>query len=222
MGVAVKGETMRRGVIDHALRNRSYRLDRAGGKDAMDASVSAQPSVAVQRDVSDSTLKEDKLYQHDLVLVLLRDKWRLNNVACTVFLAVGVLICTALVLLGLAALSGVRFDFGNNLGNTIRAMLQIFIFPLLTSIYFLLPTGITNYFNTLQNNGVIGTHRSGDDSIMTYTSFLGKYISWMDSFWWPVTACTLVVLFWLYRFLIMAPSMAPSIALSTAQNHPSF
>ena len=173
----------------------------------MDANLSVQTAdVNTQTDSARTQITARELYDHDPLLVLLRDALHLNTVVGTIVVVTGVLVTTASVLFGLATYAGTTFDLGPSFGNTIRALLQTLIFPAFAGIYLLLPDAIATLFNTLENNGVIGAYRR-QSTPMTYASFVQKLVAWLNSSWWSVLAFTIVVLFWLYRLLVIEPQI---------------
>jgi len=107
-------------------------------------------------------LKAQDLYQHDPLLVLFRDRLRLNTVASTIILIAVVLVFSVGVLFGLATLSGSHFDLEADFGNTLRTSLQTLLPPTFAAIYLLLPNPIAKLFNALNAHGVIGPYRQSD------------------------------------------------------------
>ena len=170
----------------------------------MAAGLSFQKESSGSGDIS-TTLIAEELYQRDPLLVLLKHILRLNNLLITI----GVILLTGAVVFGLAALGGTRFELqGPNLGNTLRATLQTFvIFPLLSWLFLLIPDAIASLFNTLHSNSVIGAPRQDQPGSEPYPDFLIRLVSWESSGWWVLGAWAFVVLYWLYRLLIVDPTL---------------
>src|SRR5712691_3010331 len=148
----------------------------------MEASLSAQQASTASK-ANGTKLVATELYQHDPLMVLLKDKLRLNDIVSVM----GVAVLAGVVLFGLAFLAGMRFDLqGNSLGDTLRALAQtVVLIPLLFGIYLMLPGYIENMLNTLQENGVIGGPKHGSES---YQDFLKNLAAWTDNLWWGVAA----------------------------------
>lgn len=164
------------------------------------ASVTTQ---AGSSDVTSKTLPVEKLYQHDPLLVLLKDRLRLNEI----WSILGIALFTGIVLIGLPILTTPDFDpLGVSLLVTLRDVVQtLILFPLLYGIYLLLPGYIANMFNTLQENGIVGEYRQDRTCAEAYEAFLQKLVSWADNFWWTVAALVFVALCWVYELFVAEP-----------------
>jgi hypothetical protein len=169
------------------------------------------PSHQADNVVADSyqPLQPGELYRHDPLLLLQRDLLPANQAANMTLVVVGVLILTAGVIFGVEAINGTPFDLGAHLSDTIRALLQTLCFPAFAAIYLLLPNGIVNLFNTLKKNGVIGDCKLANAQPDDYeTIFIPDFLFWIDNVWWPIAGVGVVILFWLYRLLLVQPQIA--------------
>jgi len=153
-----------------------------------------------------TTLSAQQFYQHDPLLVLLKDTLRLNDLW---------------IIIGVMALPGGVFLFGwllclwtSNVqwwtpGNTLSVLLQIFIlFPLLFMIYLLVPVAIAGLFNTLRTNGAIGEHRRHQPGSETYENFVQQLVTWMDKSWWAAATLVIIVFYVCYRLLLKEPQIS--------------
>src|SRR5215469_2979546 len=158
---------------------------------------------AVSSEVTGKVLPMEKLYQHDPLLVLLKDRLHLNEV----WSILGIAFFTGIVLIGLPILTTPHFDpLGDSLLVTLRVVVQtLILFPLLYGIYLLLPGYTANMFNTLQENGIGGEYRKDRTGAEAYEAFLQKLVSWADNFWWTVGALVFVAACWFYEFVIAEP-----------------
>jgi hypothetical protein len=165
---------------------------------------------AVSSEVTGKILPVEKLYQHDPLLVLLRDRLHLNEI----WSILGIAFFTGIVLIGLPILTTPNFDpLGVSLLVTLRVVVQtLILFPLLYGIYLLLPGYIANMFNTLQENGIVGEYRKDRTGAEAYEAFLQKLVSWADNSWWTVAALVFVAVCWLYE-LFVAESFLYAAAL---------
>jgi len=159
-------------------------------------------------DVTGKTLPVEKLYQHDPLLVPLKDRLHLNEV----WSILGIALFTGIVLIGLPILTTPNFDpLGVSLLVTLRDVVQtLILFPLLYGIYLLLPGYIANMFNTLQENGIIGEYRRDPPGAEAYEVFLQKLVSWEDNLWWTVAALVFVALCWVYELFVVESFLNPA------------
>jgi hypothetical protein len=171
----------------------------------MDTGLPIQPENTTSSEAG-TMLSPQQFYRHDPLLVLLKDKLRLNDfslIACVAGLPALVFLswwfCMQYVVI-----SKVQFWEPR---DTLSSLVQTFIiFPLLFGIYALVPTSIADLFNTLQANGVIGERRKALRGPMSYEQFLQKLVTWIDSGWWVSGSLAIVVLYFFYRvFLIEVP-----------------
>src|SRR5579864_659592 len=119
----------------------------------MDTGLSTQKKGQDSAVIS-TTLSAEQFYRHDPLLMLLKNKWRLNDF----WVIAGVMLLPGAVYLlwwfWEEYVAKVHYWF---LGDTVGALLQTLVcFPLLFMIYLLLPASIAGLFNTLRANGVVG------------------------------------------------------------------
>ncbi len=168
----------------------------------MDASLPAGPgqtSATNEFAGDNTTLSAQQFYQNDLLLIILKDKLRLNNFQ----VLAGITGLVIVVLFGLYALAGMP---GASQGYFVRAIAQAFlVMPALAWIYLRLPDNIASLFNSLETNNVIGHLRSDNSRITAYSDFLSELVTSVDNFWWVAGAMTFAGLYWLYRLLILNP-----------------
>ncbi len=147
-----------------------------------------------------------RLYQHDPLLVLLRDRWHLQ----TLWICVGVVILPGSVFLFWWS-AWARMVAAWNIGNTLSVLLQtLVLFPAIFLIYVLVPDAIAKLFNTLKINGVIGKPRASSMGTESYETFVQNMVKWTDSSGWTVAILVLVVCYALYRLLLLEPrSLSP-------------
>jgi hypothetical protein len=168
----------------------------------MDTDLENQQQGA-ESSASGTTLSAQQLYQHDPLLVLLKDTWRLNDF----WVIAGVIVPPGAVYVlwwfwG-EYVAKVHFWL---LGDTVGALLQTLVnWPLLFLIYLLLPASIAGLFNTLSANGVIGERRKDRPGSPSYEDFLQQLVAWTDSRWWTATALMVVVLYLFYRLVLIDP-----------------
>lgn len=168
----------------------------------MDANLANQQQGA-KSSASSTILSAQQFYQHDPLLILLKDTLRLNDLW---------------IIIGVMALPGGVFLFGwllclwtSNVqwwtpGNTLSVLLQIFIlFPLLFMIYLLVPVAIAGLFNTLRTNGAIGEHRRHQPGSETYENFVQQLVTWVDKSWWAAATLGIIVFYVCYRLLLKEP-----------------
>jgi len=158
---------------------------------------------------SGTTLSAQQFYQHDPLLVLLKDKWHLNDF----WVIAGVMVPPGAVYVlwwfwG-EYVAKVHFWF---LGDTVGALLQTLVcWPLLFLIYLLLPASIAGLFNTLSANGVIGERRKDRPGSPSYEAFLQQVVAWTDRSWWTAVALTLVGLYLFFRLVLIDPHLASPV-----------
>ena len=149
-----------------------------------------------------------QFYQHDPLLVLLKDKWGLRTL--WILLGAMVLAGGAFLTWGLwiGHISASRGDFWV-LGDTLSVLLQTFvIFPLLFLIYLRIPAALADLFNTLRTNGVIGEVRKDRPGVESYAHFVHSLVTWTDRSWWAAGAAVVVVLYVLVRILLIDPQLS--------------
>jgi hypothetical protein len=159
---------------------------------------------AAQRDGNSTLLSAQSLYQHDPLLVLLKDKLHL----ATVWIIIGGFVVTGCCFFLLGPLFQSHFQPSVSPGD----MFDVLLFTLGTTlsllIYLLLPPWIASIFNTLSTNGAIGPCRKEPADAMSYARFLEHMISWMDSWWWSLAIGILTIFYFLYGIFIFAPQAA--------------
>ena len=164
----------------------------------MDAGLINQQKGA-ESSTSDATLSAQQFYQHDPLLMMLKDKLRLNDF----WIIAGVMLFPAGVFLSgwLLWINKVQFW---TLSNTLGALLLTFVvFPLLFLIYLLVPSSIASLFNTLSTNGVIGEHRRHQSGPETYENFVRQLVTWTDRGWWTAATLVILVFYVCYRLLLI-------------------
>jgi hypothetical protein len=154
----------------------------------------------------DNTLSARQLYQRDPLLVLIKERLRMNDLQ----VSAGVMVLPGIVFLSWW-LGWASNDQNWLPANMLSALLQTFVlFPLLFLIYQSVPGSIAGLFNTLKANGVIGAHRRQQSGVETYEAFVQQLISWMDRSWWTLAILVIVSTYALYRLLLLEPtSLSP-------------
>ena len=167
----------------------------------MDAGLVDQQKGA-DKSANDAILSAWQFYQHDPLLILLKNKLHLNDI----WIIAGVMVLPGGVFLfwWLLWVSKVQLWTPE---NTLSVLFQTFIlFPLIFLIYLLVPISTASLFNTLRTNGVIGEHRKHQSGPETYENFAHQMVTWMDSSWWTVAILVIVAFYALYRLLLLEPS----------------
>ncbi|GHO92012.1 hypothetical protein KSF_020600 [Reticulibacter mediterranei] len=166
----------------------------------MEAETSTRKGAA-QSEGDSTLLSARSLYQHDPLLVLLKDKLHL----ATVWIVVGGFVVVGFCFFLLAPLFQSRFQPSVSPGD----MFEVLLFTLGTTlsllIYLLLPSWMASIFNSLKTNGVIGPSRREPANAMSYARFLEHMISRMDSWWWSLAIGVLALFYFLYGIFILAP-----------------
>lgn len=157
---------------------------------------------------NEDTPLEQKLYQHDPLLVLFRDKLHMNNL----WMIVGIAVLTAIVLLILPTLAGPDFDLqSRSWDHTLRPLFQTAVlFPLIFLLYLILPKSIADLFTTLKANETIGEYRRKQGDADSYKDLLQKLVALADSGWWIGGALLYIILYWVYRLAVIDPGLPPS------------
>ncbi len=173
--------------------------------DAIEMPAEEQPSkgTATLPDADNTHLDSSFFYQKDPPFVLLADRLHLNE-----FAVAGIAIVTSvLVLFGLGAFFSV---FDTN--YIIRSSLQTFIvFPLLAYFCMRIPQEIATLFNTFVEHKVIGEQRTDRTGPASYEDFVELLIAWVDRSWWTLIALGIVIIFWLYRLLVIEPTLTSPV-----------
>lgn len=157
--------------------------------------------------VEDRPLAARQLYQHDPLLVLLRDRWHLS----TFWICVGAVLLPGSVYF-FWWLGWIRTAAVWSVSDTLSVLLQTFLlFPVIFLIYGLIPGSIAGLFNTLKTNGVIGEPRKNQPSSKTYEAFVQQMVSWIDNVGWVLAIVVLVVCYALYRLLLLEPGSSSPV-----------
>jgi hypothetical protein len=142
---------------------------------------------------ADDTVNEklsQQFYQHDPLLVLLRDRLHLG----AGWGALGIALLAGVVLVGGFRLAGVAVGQQAVLVAVLQALI---VLPIGMAIYLSLPSALADLFNSLRKNGVVGNSRQpGDES---YDTFEQELVARVDSRWWVAIAVLGVAVYWLYR-----------------------
>lgn len=166
----------------------------------MEAENSTQKE-AEQSEGDSMLLSAQSLYQHDPLLVLLKDKLHL----ATAWIVVGGFVVVGFCFFLLGPLFQSHFQPSVSPGD----MFDVLLFTLGTTlsllIYLLLPPWMASVFNSLRTNGVIGPFRKEPTDVMSYARFLEHMISWVDSWWWSLAIGILALFYFLYGIFILAP-----------------
>ncbi|BCL79524.1 hypothetical protein ccbrp13_19890 [Ktedonobacteria bacterium brp13] len=146
-----------------------------------------------------TTLLAMQFYQHDPLLVLLKEKLHFRNL----WISIGMMLPPGIVYLAWWLLLRTELPTTWNNKDFFSVIIQIFLlFPLLFLIYTSIPTFIADLFNTLLTNGVIGTYRNDRSGKETHASFQKQLIYWIDNSWWTVAIMLVVILYVLFRLLV--------------------
>jgi hypothetical protein len=166
----------------------------------MDAETTSQKATE-KSDVDSTILSSRSLYQHDPLLVLLKDKLHRG----TLWIVAGGFSLGVLVLLFFYPIFQSGFRPTIPLDALFVGLLVVIASILNLLIYLLLPTSIASVFNSLRANGVIGSSRQEQLGAMSYARFLQHMIAWMDSRWWSIAIVLLSILNCLYIIFIAFP-----------------
>ena len=165
----------------------------------MDAEATSQK--APEKSEVDSTILSSRsLYQHDPLLVLLKDKLQLG----TFWIVVGGFFLGGLFSFFIAPFTRGFHPFVS-LGDTFDLLLFTLANTFSLLINLLLPASIASIFNTLRANGAIGSPRKERLGAMSYARFLQHMIAWVDSRWWSIAIVMVTILYYLYTLFINNP-----------------
>jgi hypothetical protein len=166
----------------------------------MEAETSTRKEAA-QSEGDRTLLSAQSLYQHDPLLVLLKDKLHL----ATVWIVVGGFVVVGFCFFLLGPLF--QSHFQPSVSPT--AMFDVLLFTFGTTlsllIYLLLPSWIASIFNSLRTSGAIGPSRKEPADAVSYARFLEYMIPRIDSWWWSLAIGILVLCYFLYAIFILAP-----------------
>lgn len=165
----------------------------------MDAEIPIQ-SEPQKRMVDSTIISSRSLYQHDPLLVLLKDKLQLS----TLWIVVGGFFLGGFFSFFFATVTVGLHPFVS-LGDTF----DLLVFTLANTssllINLMLPVAIASIFNTLQANGAIGSPRQERLGAMSYANFLKHMTAWIDSRWWSISLVIFTILYFLYTLFINNP-----------------
>lgn len=148
----------------------------------------------------DTTLSAKEFYQHDPLLLLLKEKLHLNNL----WISAGTVLLPGIIYLiwGLLSLANKSFVLDTN--DWLSIIIQMFIlFPLLFFIYTFIPESVAKLFNTLYANGVIGHVRPGRTDTETYAHFKQYMISWIDNKSWTVANIAIIIIYVILKLSVL-------------------
>jgi hypothetical protein len=149
-------------------------------------------------EVASTNLTPQQLYQHDPILILLKNKVHLNTFwffTASILLSVGCFFV-------LSPLSGLPPTPRTN----IVRVLDVFTSVLFYAVYFYLPDTIAKLFNTLIDNRIIDvdTPLPSETSLPSYETFLRKFKSQINSYIWLILALPFVIAYLFYSFQLSA------------------
>jgi hypothetical protein len=157
--------------------------------------------------VEDQPLTARQFYQHDPLLVLLKDRWHVH----TFWICAGTILLPGCVFL-CWWLGWARTAAAWHVGNTLSVLLQtLILFPIIFLIYTLVPGSIASLFRTLKTNGVIGEPRKNLPGAKTYEAFVEQMVRWTDNSGWTLAILVLVICYALYRLLLLEPASSSPV-----------
>ena len=137
-------------------------------------------------------LTDRQFYKGDPLLVLLRDRLRLEDG----WIIAGSALLTAAAVFGVPALFGIHA----NLPQLIVGLLETFlIIPLGLLIYLSLPNVFDDVFNALRDNHLIGGRREEVAGPESYAALLKALVFQANRRVWVVGALGLPAVYWIYR-----------------------
>ncbi|HCI78335.1 MAG TPA: hypothetical protein DHW02_01440 [Ktedonobacter sp.] len=157
-------------------------------------------------------VSREKLYQHDPLMRLFRSgKNPLNEYA--IVLAMGVL--TVAVLFGGGYLFSLYFHNGRlDIQYVLRSAIQsAVVFPWLIFLYLRMPGDIASLFNEIHDNGVIGEPLKKPKGPTDYAMFVTWLTNAVDKWWWMMAALAFIVLYTIYRLVVVYLSPANATPL---------
>jgi hypothetical protein len=163
----------------------------------MDTETTSQK--APEKSEVDSTILSSRaLYQHDPLLVLLKDKLHLG----TLWIVLGGFVFGGLISFIFFPIVISDFHPFVSLGDAFDLLLFILANTFSLLINLLLPASMASVFNTLRANGAIGPSRQERLGAMSYARFLEHMVAWVDSMWWSITIVMFSILYFLYTIFI--------------------
>lgn len=169
----------------------------------MDAEVPVQQELEAREDGA-TPFSARSFYQGDPLLVLLKERWRLN----LVWMVGGVFVLAELVLLSYITIFRWQLRPDGTVRDALDLLLLGIAFTLIFLIYVLLPSGMAEIFTTLRANGVIGGYRQVRSASLSYEHFVEQVILWVNRRWWLGTIAILNLLV-LLATLVLQPSDVP-------------
>ena len=166
----------------------------------MDAETTSQ-NESEKSEVDSTLLSSRALYQHDPLLVLLKDKLHLG----TLWIVVGGFVLIGLIGFFFAPTFNRDFHPFVSLGDAYYLLLFTLANTFSLLINLLLPASMASVFNTLRANGAIGPSRRERLGAMSYTRFLEHMIAWVDSRWWSIAIVMFSIVYYLYTIFINNP-----------------
>jgi hypothetical protein len=145
-----------------------------------------------------------RFYQGDPLLVLLKDRWRLN----IVWMVAGVFVLAGLDIFSYITIFRWQLRSDVTLGDVLNLLLLSIAFTLVFLIYVLLPSCMAEIFNTLRANGVIGRYHQVRPASLSYEQFVEQVVLWANSRWWLGIVVILNLLV-LLAALVFQPSHVP-------------
>jgi hypothetical protein len=165
----------------------------------MDAESTGQKATE-KSDVDSTILSSRSLYQHDPLLVLLKDKLQLG----TLWIVIGGFLLGGVFSFFIAPLTRDFHPFVS-LGDTFDLLLFTLANTFSLLINLLFPATIASVFNTLQANGAIGPPRQERLGAMSYARFLKHMTAWVDSPWWSIAIVIFTILYYFYTIFVNNP-----------------
>ncbi len=157
--------------------------------------------------VEEPLLTAQQLYQHDPLLVLLKDRYHVS----TWWICAGVVLLPGSVFL-FWWLAWAHTAAMWNVDNTLSVLLQTFLlFPSIFLVYIRVPYSIAALFNGLHKNGMIGEPHSDPSGSTTYELFVQHMITWMNTRRWTLVITILVICYALFRLLLLEPTSSSPV-----------
>ncbi len=147
-----------------------------------------------------TTLTPQQFYQGDPWLVFVKDKLHLDNIW-------NIAIFFVISIINNFSFTTISQDYhpATSLLDTLHLLLLSVAFTSFYLIYLLLPTFMSETFDTLRANGVIGAYRQKSSKSISYESFVKNLLAWTNSRWWLAIIAMITVLFWLIWEFIRFP-----------------
>ncbi len=166
----------------------------------MDAETPIQEKPIIVGGINTS-LTPRQFYRGDPYLVFVKDKLRLDDIWNTaIFFVLAIAIDFSFDIFFLK-------DY-HPTASLLDALRLLLLCTALTSaylIYLLLPSFMAETFDTLNANGVIGTHRQNSSKSVSYESFVEKLLAWANSRWWLAIIAMITVLYGFQWMFVQYP-----------------